>query len=171
MKKGNWLKILQGILGIVFGLLIILWPLKTLFFITWIVGAYLLLHSIILIVYGFLEPKGEHRGLTILHGVIGLVIGVVIMSGTVTVLEILVFFFALWSLAAGIIEILEVVVFRDDDEDINTIHLFGGFFAILIAVFLFAYPMQAISIVQIILGIAVLAGGLEATIHALKERN
>lgn len=170
MKKGHWINVLHGVLGVIFGVLLIIWPIKSLVFITWLIGAYLLLHSIILIVYGFLLPKNEHRGLTILHGIIGIIVGVIIMSGTVTVLEILVFFFALWSLAAGIIEIVSAFFRKEEDEELNGLQIFGGLFAILIAILLFVYPVESVAIVQIIVGLAVLAAGLSTTIHSLKKR-
>lgn len=171
MKKGHWSILLQGLLGIVFGLLLIVWPLKSLVFITWLVGAYLLLHSIILIIYGLLLPKDDHRGLTVLRGIVGLIAGVILMSGTVVVLEVLVFFFALWSLAAGVIEIILAFLRREEDHDINTLQIFGGLFAILVAVFLFVYPTQTIAFAQVILGIAVLIGGIGTFIYALKAKN
>lgn len=162
--------LLQGIVGIVFGILLIVWPLKSLVFITWLIGAYLLLHSIILIVYGLLLPKGENKGLKVLHGVVGLIAGVIFMSGTVTVLEVLVFFFAIWSLAVGIIEILVAILSKEDDEELNAIQIFSGLFAILVAVLLFVYPTQSIAFVQIILGLAVLAAGVGTLVHGLKIR-
>lgn len=162
--------LLQGIVGIVFGILLIVWPLKSLVFITWLIGAYLLLHSIILIVYGLLLPKGENKGLKVLHGIVGLIAGVIFMSGTVTVLEVLVFFFAIWSLAVGIIEILVAILSKEDDEELNAIQIFSGLFAILVAVLLFVYPTQSIAFVQIILGLAVLAAGVSTLVHGLKVR-
>lgn len=162
--------LLQGIVGIVFGILLIVWPLKSLVFITWLIGAYLLLHSIILIVYGLLLPKGENKGLKVLHGIVGLIAGVIFMSGTVTVLEVLVFFFAIWSLAVGIIEILVAILNKEDDEELNAIQIFSGLFAILVAVLLFVYPTQSIAFVQIILGLAVLAAGVSTLVHGLKVR-
>ena len=100
----------------------------------------------------------------------GIVVGVIIMSGTVTVLEILVFFFALWSLAAGIIEIVSAFFRKEEDEELNGLQIFGGLFAILIAILLFVYPVESVAIVQIIVGLAVLAAGLSTTIHSLKKR-
>lgn len=170
MKSGFWMILLQGIVGIVFGILLIVWPLKSLVFITWLIGAYLLLHSIILIVYGLLLPKGENKGLKVLHGIVGLIAGVIFMSGTVTVLEVLVFFFAIWSLAVGIIEILVAILNKEDDEELNAIQIFSGLFAILVAVLLFVYPTQSIAFVQIILGLAVLAAGVSTLVHGLKVR-
>lgn len=170
MKSGFWMILLQGIVGIVFGILLIVWPLKSLVFITWLIGAYLLLHSIILIVYGLLLPKGENKGLKVLHGVVGLIAGVIFMSGTVTVLEVLIFFFAIWSLAVGIIEILVAILSKEDDEELNAIQIFSGLFAILVAVLLFVYPTQSIAFVQIILGLAVLAAGVGTLVHGLKIR-
>jgi uncharacterized membrane protein HdeD (DUF308 family) len=51
--EGEWLLLLGGVLSVVFGVLVVIWPASGLLAITWIIGAYAILFGLLLIVLGF----------------------------------------------------------------------------------------------------------------------
>ncbi len=169
MKRVNWLKVLQGALGILFGVLLIVFPVKSFVLIAWLLGLYLVLEAVLLVILAFMVPRAE-RTATILMGIISLVVGLIIMSGTVTVLTLLVFIFALWSLVSGIIQLLMAVFKRDENEEFNYLLVLGGLFSIFIAILLFVYPLQIIGFVQVIFGLGILAGGISTLVYSIKAK-
>lgn len=170
MKSINWIKILQGGLGILFGILLIVWPIKSLILIAWVLGLYLVINSVLLMLLGLLSPKNDHKGMTILLGGITLLAGIVIMSGTASVLSLLVLIIALWMLISGIIQILLAVFDRSIDEESNGMRIFSGLATLFIGLLLFVYPTQTIGFVQIVAGLGILAGGLSTFVYAFKSK-
>ena len=69
---------LQGILALVIGFLILLWPEMTLYILVILVGVFALLDGIFAFVARIKAEKGR-RGLLILQGVLGIALGLIIL--------------------------------------------------------------------------------------------
>lgn len=63
--EGEWLMMISGLLSVVFGIAMFVWPAAGLLAVTWLIGAYALLFGILLIVLGFrLRGRNEQRPMT-----------------------------------------------------------------------------------------------------------
>jgi len=51
--EGEWLMLLSGLLSVLFGIALIIWPVAGLVAVTWMIGAYAIIFGILLIVLGF----------------------------------------------------------------------------------------------------------------------
>jgi uncharacterized membrane protein HdeD (DUF308 family) len=51
--EGEWVLLLSGLLSVLFGIAIAIWPAAGLLAVTWIIGAYAILFGILLVVLGF----------------------------------------------------------------------------------------------------------------------
>jgi uncharacterized membrane protein HdeD (DUF308 family) len=63
--EGEWLMLISGLLSVLFGIALIVWPAAGLVAVTWLIGAYAILFGILLIVLGFrLRTRNEQRPMT-----------------------------------------------------------------------------------------------------------
>ena len=51
--EGEWLMLFSGLLSVLFGIALVIWPVAGLVAVTWMIGAYAILFGIVLIVLGF----------------------------------------------------------------------------------------------------------------------
>lgn len=168
MKNTNWwLILLQGLIAIVFGLAVILWPIKSLVAITWLIGAFLLIESIILIISSFFNR--ESFGIMLLSGLVFGTFGLLILNYTNITLAALILFFAIWSIAAGIIQIVGSVTNKDDSEG-GQLSLFGGIFSLFVGIFLLVFPIATVTVSQLIFGLTLVISGFGGVVHAFKSR-
>ncbi len=168
MKKTNWwLLLLQGLVAVVFGILVILWPIKSLVAITWLIGAFLLIESVIQIFYSFFNR--EHFGLLFLSGIISLIFSFILLGYPDMTLKILYFFFALWCIAFGISSIVGSQPDKDDPEK-SQISVFGGVFTLIVGVLLLVFPIFTVAVSQIIFGFTMIVSGFGSVVLAFKSR-
>ncbi|HID20273.1 MAG TPA: HdeD family acid-resistance protein [Methanophagales archaeon] len=101
-KGRRWVLILEGVCGIIFGLIILFWPGISTAVILWFIMAWLVVSGIFKIAGGFALPKGDgSKGLLIVNGFLALIIGVLLLSlplleGLLT-MAILIAFFGIFS--------------------------------------------------------------------------
>lgn len=166
--KNNWLLILQGIFAILFGIIVVLFPIKSLIFITWLVGAFLFVESIILILFGIFDKKIKLSSV-LLEGAVGIVAGLAILNWPSITFRILVLFFALWSIITGIIEIVRA---KDEEHDRETtsIIVFAGLTRFLLGMLLLVFPQLTIGISQIFFGLTMIVVGIGSIILVAKSR-
>jgi uncharacterized membrane protein HdeD (DUF308 family) len=64
--EGEWLMMISGVLSILFGIALFIWPAAGLLAITWIIASYAILFGILLIVLGFrLRSRDEQRPMAV----------------------------------------------------------------------------------------------------------
>ena len=61
--EGEWFLLLSGLLSVLFGIALVIWPVAGLVAVTWMIGAYAIIFGILLIVLGFRLRNWSDRGL------------------------------------------------------------------------------------------------------------
>lgn len=168
MKNHHFLLILQGLLGILLGAALIIWPIKSLVAVTWFAGAFLIIDAIILVLYSFFTPNKKNTELFLVEGVLALIFGILIIAWPDQALRIMVFIFAVWALAMGIVQIVKGIFSKDENVQMMKISVFTGLFGLLVGFLLFAFPLGTILIVQIVIGLIILVFGISNFVYAFK---
>lgn len=107
-----WVLVLRGVLAVLFGVLTYLQPEVT---VTWFVllfGAYALFDGVASLVAAFRPAPGASRGALVLHGVLGVLAGVVAFALPGLSAVTLLYLVALWAVATGVAEIAAAVALR-----------------------------------------------------------
>jgi uncharacterized membrane protein HdeD (DUF308 family) len=170
-----WVLLLRGVAAIVFGVAAFAWPGLTLAFLVLIFGAYVLVDGVFLLiaVIGGWQQT-QDRWLLLLEGLLGVGVGVLTFHAPAITAIVLLFYIAVWSLATGVIEIVQAVRLREHVN--NEIWLMlGGIASILFAVLLMWSPATgAIALLWVIASYAIIFGvfllALAFKMRGLRER-
>ena len=80
-KGRRWVRILEGVCGIIFGLIVMIRPGVSTAVLMWLIMIWLVVSGIFKIVGAFALPKGDgSKGLLVVNGVLALIIGVLLLS-------------------------------------------------------------------------------------------
>ncbi len=153
-----WVFAVRGILGIVFGLIALLYPGLTLAVLVLFLGAYAGLDGILALIAA-VGGDGRDRVWYILEGIIGIGLAILILSYPVISERALIYVIALWAILTGIVEILaglELPIARD------WLLALAGVLSVVFGVLVFANPTAgALAIVWLIGIYAILFGIIE----------
>ena len=101
-KGRRWLRILEGVCGIILGLILLAWPGISTVVILWLIMIWLVVTGIFKIVGAFALPKGDaSKGLLVVNGFLALIIGVLLLSlpllGGLLTMAILIGFYGIFA--------------------------------------------------------------------------
>lgn len=108
MITRNWWAIaLRGVVAIIFGILAIGWPGKTILTLVMLIGAYLLVDGIVTVIGG-ISKSGSRSGwwMVIPRGAAGIIVGIMIFVWPGVSAFVLLYLFAAWEIVTGIFEIM-----------------------------------------------------------------
>jgi len=161
-----WLILVEGILVALFGLLLLVAPGASLFFIVQLLGLYLFIAGIFRIIGIFLDSSSW--GLKLLGGVLCLIAGLAVLRhplwstvGVPAGLFIIVGFLAMLQGAAGL-----VVAFQAGSWGMGILSVLG----ILLGLILVINPLIGVAALPFILGIFMIIGGVGAVVQAFRMR-
>jgi uncharacterized membrane protein HdeD (DUF308 family) len=161
-----WLVLVEGIVVALLGLILLVAPGASLFFLVWLLGIYLLVAGIIRIVGIFTDSSSW--GWKLAAGILCLIAGLAIISNPLwsttlasTWLVILVGFLAMLQGAAGL-----VVAFQGGGWGMGALSVLG----ILFGLFLVINPLIGVAALTLILAIFMLIGGVGAVLQAFRMR-
>jgi uncharacterized membrane protein HdeD (DUF308 family) len=154
-----WVLLLRGLAAIIFGIAAFAWPGLTLAVLVLFFGAYAFVDGVFLLVavIGGWRQVND-RWLLLIEGLIGIGVGILTLHAPAITAVALLFFIAVWSLATGVIEIVQA--FRLREHLNNEIWLMlGGIASILFAILLMWRPAAgAIALLWVIATYAILFG-------------
>ena len=167
----DWSTILvRGIISLVLGILILVWPGLTL-------GVFLLLFGVFVFVDGaFLlvdaigrATRGQSWVLRLLGGLIGIGVGVVTFVWPGITALVLVYIIAAWALATGIIEIVTAIEFHRELTG-EWLLAAAGIISVLFGLLLFINPAAGALALAALIGIYFLIVGILLIILAFRVR-
>jgi uncharacterized membrane protein HdeD (DUF308 family) len=156
LTKNWWVFIVRGILAIIFGIMIVVWPFEGIFVLVVLFGAFALADGIWSIVFSFYHK--ERRGWLIFLGITGIAAGIVtLVWPSITALA-LYAVIAAWAFVAGITQLFFAFTFHTSVGNRILLGL-GGVFSIIFGIFLVARPdMGTLAVVWLIGFFAVMFG-------------
>jgi uncharacterized membrane protein HdeD (DUF308 family) len=161
-----WVVLVEGIVVALFGLLLLVAPGASLFFMVQLLGLYLFIAGIFRIIGIFLDPTAW--GLKLIAGVLCLIAGLAVLRhplwGAIAApagLVIIVGFLAMLQGAAGL-----VVAFQGGGWGMGILSVLG----ILLGLVLVINPLIGVAALPFILGIVMLIGGVGAMVQAFRIR-
>ena len=127
LAQESWALALQGVLVLIVGFLILLWPVMTMDVLVIFIGAFALVSGIFALVAMTKAEKGR-RGILILQGVVGIIFGIMLFAWPIASAAMLLWFIMAWLLVSGICKIVAAVQLPSGDASKWLLGLDGFFF-------------------------------------------
>ena len=161
MVRHWWALVLRGVVAVIFGIVVIIWPGIALASLVLLVGAYMFVDGIFAIA-GSLTHREQykHWWLTLIEGIIGVIAGIVaFVYPGLTALTLLIVI-GVWAILTGIFEIIAATRLREVVHD-EWLLLISGILSILFGLFVVFFPgAGALAILGIIAAYAIIFGVL-----------
>lgn len=156
LTKNWWVFILRGVLAILFGILIVAWPIEGILILAILFGIYALADGIVSILFAFTHK--DRRAWLIFWGIIGIAAGIVALAWPAITAAALYFVIAAWAFLAGIAQLLFTFTARTSTGN-KVLLALAGVFSIIFGIFLVALPtLGALAVLWIIGFFAVMYG-------------
>lgn len=151
--KSWWFLILNGLVAIIFGLMLLLMTKETIEKMVMFFGLFVVLCGIILFLSGILKMKNRTNGGWILiQSIITLTVGIVIMISPATSLEFFLVMIGIWAAVAGIIQLALLVLVKNKFPG-KGILLANGLLTVALGVLLFFHPFEFATFIAKVIGV------------------
>ncbi len=162
---------MRGIVAVIFGVVILLYPISSVYVLVLLFGAFMFVDGILNIVTAlrFAHPDTGRWWATLLQGVVGVVIGLItfFLPGLTAVT--LGFLVGIWAIATGVLEI--VAAFRLRRDVPGEIFLFiAGLLSFAVGLWLVVRPVVALVALVYLLAIYAIVGGIALIVLAFRLR-
>lgn len=158
----------RGVLGIIFGLILIVWPTTALVFVLmW--GIFVLIDGLGWFTTAFAKGQNARsRAMAALLGVLAVLAGLFAIFRPGIAVETLVIFLGIWLFVRGIGSALVGIVSARGNT--RLLVLLGAVLDVLLGVLFFSNPLGAATVIVLVIGITMLAWGVVLTVLGLTLR-
>jgi len=161
-----WLVLLQGIIALILGIVLLVWPGVTLVLLVTFLGVYWLGTGILSIVSIFIDRTNV--GWKLLSGALGILAGLVVLVyplySAVLLPAFLTIFIGIWGLVIGVIALVQA--FRGAGWGAGILGVLGIVFGLLIL----ANPLVSEALLILLIAIVAILGGIAAIFLAFRMR-
>jgi uncharacterized membrane protein HdeD (DUF308 family) len=159
-QRSWWSLMIRGVLAVIFGMLALFAPAKTLDFLIVLFGIFVLVVGLVATLGAIMHRKeSENWWLILIPGVAGIVIGIISMAMPAFTQTVIIYLIAIWALVSGIGQLYSAMKLRRDVEG-EWMPILIGVISIVLAVLLFARPLDAAATVMWLVGLFVLVIGI-----------
>lgn len=161
-----WLVLLGGIVALVFGVVLVLWPEATVMLLVTLLGIYWLVAGVLAIVGAFSAQEG--RGWTIFSGLLGILAGVVVLAypfySAILLPTLLALFVGVWGVVVGFVTLYQA--FRGAGWGTGVL----GIVSIIIGLLILANPLVSAGLLILLVAIVAIVGGFAAVGLSFRSR-
>jgi uncharacterized membrane protein HdeD (DUF308 family) len=171
LSRNWWLYLMQGVLSVVLGVLILVWPGHALAVLIILFGLFALINGIIL-VFAAIGAAGVHQswGWRLTAGIVGIVAGVAILRWPGVTALVLLYLVGIWAIATGIVELVSAFAEHETIPNAWLLAL-AGVVALLFGIAMFAWPRAGLLTIAYLVGIFAIVYGLFNCIIAFRARS
>jgi len=175
--KSSWIwRLLGGLILVILGILVLVYPDITLAIAVLLVGILLIIAGVFELIFGFSAEAKAAKWLFILQGIVSLVLGILIVVYPEITLTIFVYLLAAWAVIWGIFEL--IATFMVPAEVRQQVYGTGGkmlgiligLIAIVFGIVLAVYPEATLTTIIYVFGILVIAIGVLVAINSFGTR-
>lgn len=162
-----WIFVLQGLLGIIFGLIAVFFPGFVLGVLAFFLGAIIILYSLSVIIQGFVgNEKGSTKLLMVILGILGIIIGILALMNIEVLGLTIALLLALWAFLTGFSH-LWLALTATQFQWYRILLFLSGIIFIILGFFLVMTPLMATAALIWVLGIFGVAFGVVLIILGL----
>jgi uncharacterized membrane protein HdeD (DUF308 family) len=171
LERAWWSVALRGVLGIVLGVVAIMWPHVTLAALLGVLGAYFIIDGVLALVTMFQASRQEKSWWPyLLGGFVSIAVGVMAFTRPAAIAFAILILAAIRCMVTGVVEIATAIWLRRETGRSEWLLWLGGLISIAFGVLLMARPQAGILTLVWLVGIYTIAFGIIATATAFRLR-
>lgn len=164
-----WYLVVRGAVAIVFGLLALIFPVKTVAALIIAFGIFSIIDGVIGLAAGFVL-RGDRWGWVVLNGILGVVIGVIALRFPETTALAFLLLIAMWALVSGLFHIVGSFSLKRLGAPGWGWTLLTGVLSVSLGVLFFINPIAGVGTIVVVIGIYALAYGVLLIAAAITGR-
>jgi uncharacterized membrane protein HdeD (DUF308 family) len=170
MTTSRWLLFLRGILAVIFGVVVLVWPVATFVTMLYFFAFFAIIYGVVALVEGlFSLGKPGNAGALIAIGIAGIAAGLIALVWPGFTALMLVYLIAAWAIVTGVGEIVTAVRFGGQMTG-EWLLVIAGIVAIIFGIYVFLFPGTGILSVLFVVGIFAIVWGLIQIVQAFLPR-
>lgn len=160
LGKNWWAVTIRGAAAIVFGILAIVWPGRTLLALALLFGAYALVDGVFSLVAAFrAAERHAHWMALVAEGLLGVVAGIIVLARPGLGIFAFAYIFAAWAIITGVLELVAAVRLRRELAG-EILLVLAGILSVLFGIVIALFPGAGVIAVIWIIGIYALIFGV-----------
>ncbi len=163
-----WVQLIRGILAILFGIILVVWPLLSIATLVLIFGIWAVVFGVVAIVASILSHEESWWALLI-EGLVSAAIGVLVLLWPGVTIFILLVFLAVWALITGVAELAMAIKMRGIIPNDWTLVL-AGLFSILFGVLILFWTEETLRVLAWFVGFYAMFFGIIMIVLSMKLR-
>ena len=169
-KRSWWSLMIRGVVAVIFGILALTSPTKTLDFLVMLFGVFVLVVGLVATIGAIMHRKeSENWWLVLIPGLAGIIIGIISMAMPELATTIVIYLIAIWALVSGLGQIYSAMKVRKDVEG-EWMPILIGVISMVLGILLIAMPREAAATVMWLVGLFVLVLGILWLIMGFRVR-
>ena len=169
-QRSWWSLTVRGVIAVIFGILALAAPAKTLDFLIALFGIFVLVVGVVATIGAIMHRReSENWWLVLIPGVAGIVIGVISIAMPSFTQAVIIYLIAVWALVSGAGQIYSAMKLRRDVEG-EWMPILIGIIAVVLGIILFARPLEAAATVMWLVGLFVLVLGILWIVMGFRAR-
>jgi uncharacterized membrane protein HdeD (DUF308 family) len=169
LKKGWWLLLISGVIGVIIGGLLIFWPGATITVVTAIVGFFMIVTGVIRFFVAVFDSHAEDRWLMVFAGIIGIALGVIVMKNPEGTIKVIALIVAIFWLISGLVDLFRGLTNSHLPD--RSLRIVFGLMSALFGVVILVWPAITIGVFAILVGIYAVFFGVLEIIAAFQIKN
>lgn len=172
MFRNWWAVMLRGLIMVVFGIILLAWPDKSVTVVLRIFGIIILAYGIVVLIQALMarSREGEPFVASLAGAVVTIAAGIITLAWPSATGLVVLYIVAIWAIVTGVIEIAAAFTFPVRDWPVWVLGL-GGIISIVIGVLLISFPSSGIVGLAWLVGIYALVVGALLSVVGLKMRS
>ena len=170
-QRSWWSLMIRGIVAVIFGILALTAPTKTLDFLVMLFGIFVLVVGLVATIGAIMHRKeSENWWLILIPGLAGIVIGIISIAMPEVTTTIVIYLIAIWALISGLGQIYSAMKIRKDVEG-EWMPILIGVISVVLGIILFVMPREVAGTVMWLVGLFVLVLGILWLIMGFRVRS
>ncbi len=169
LKKGWWLLLVSGIIGVVIGGLLIFWPGATITVVTAIVGFFMIVTGVIRFFVAVFDSHAQDRWLIAIAGILGIALGVIVMKNPEGTIKVIALIVAIFWLISGLVDFFRGLTNSQLPD--RSLRITFGLMSALFGVVILMWPAITVGVFAILVGIYAVFFGVLEIVAAFQIKN
>lgn len=160
-----WIFILQGLITVIFGSILVIWPQGVFSLITYFLGALIVIYSISIIIKGAVgQDSGRAKIILVVLGIIGILIGILVLMNIEIMWLTIAVFIAIWAFLSGLGDLWLGFTTEKESGWYRILLIITGIIALAIGFFVILMPILVEVIIVQVFGLFLLVLGIVSII-------